>query len=174
MNPAGHESLPSHFKELRPIKIRDLDPSDFANSYGNRLDLELIEDSLSFTRVMVVAQDSVGDVVFVALYCNNPNTSDDLLQETFGFGCKISIANPFIKTAMDGRTMIRVDEDEDIFIHKKKDKSMCRFCSKESAVHKCGRCKRAKYCSRECQTHDWKIMKHKKLCDIYNFIKANV
>lgn len=170
INPGGKEKLPSNFTGLKSIKLRDMDPYEYY-SVGDKIELEIIEDAMSFTRVMLMGQDSAGDVIFVALYCDSPSTQDDDLQQKVGYGCKISIANPWLKFALDGRKMIRVEDDGALFIHKSRDPQKCRFCGNANSEKKCARCKRAYYCSRECQTHDWKILKHKEICDGYVWVR---
>ncbi len=122
---------------------------------------------------MLLGQDSVGDVVWIALYTDYDWMKDPLLQQKLGFGSKICIANPFFKIALDGRTMIRLEDDAALFIFKEKDGKKCRFCTKfdvNGSHKKCSRCQKAFYCSKECQTKDWKELKHKSICDAYVWI----
>lgn len=166
LNPAGTGQLPYDFADLKPITLERMYPQDF-NYFGRKIELEVIEDAMSFMRIMLMCQDTAGDVIFVAFYCDSPSCNDRKLQEKVGYGCKITIAEPWLKYALDGRIMIRIDENSSLFIHEVKDPKKCRFCGKADSEQKCARCKRAFYCSRECQIHDWKILKHKDICDAY-------
>lgn len=166
LNPAGNDQLPTHFSDLESVTLNEMYPTG-CNYYGKRIDLEIIDDATSLIRVMLMCQDGAGDVIFVALYCDSPSRNDIDLQQKLGYGCKISIANPWMKVALDGRIMIRIDDDSNLLIHKSKDPKKCRFCGNPDSEKKCARCKKAFYCSRECQIHDWKILNHKGICDVY-------
>ena len=113
--------------------------------------------------VTLVAEDEFGFVERISIY--NLKRENNKIGETYQIGCRFAIINPYIRLAMDGKPMIRVDDPKSIIFYDKTANDICRFCGKENSKYKCSKCQIAKYCCKEFQLDDWKIFKHVLICN---------
>lgn len=146
---------------LTPIYLREIDPTT-DQIYENRmLNLTMIEDPLlGYESIHLVAEDDNGDAT--QLYVYNVPQNDETTNK-LGFGCRISIANPYHRICANKEKAIRVDNPNSLS-YKEKVANKCRYCGEKDALHTCGSCKKASYCSRTCQEKDWKKLSHKMIC----------
>ena len=144
---------------LKAIYLNEIDWTKDKVLTGYVLELTAIdvphntEQSIQF-----VAEDNNEHVQRVALY----NTSPDEIKE-LGVGSKFSIINPYIRMALDGKPLIRVDDPSSVIWGEKGEK-MCALCGNLSAKFQCGKCNTTDYCSKACQERDWKEFQHKLIC----------
>jgi hypothetical protein len=156
--PSKTQSVPLSLVGLESIYLNEIDPTSDHVLKGYVLELTLItvpfdnDMSISF-----VAEDSNLNVQRVSLYNFDR-------KHTLAIGAKISIINPYHRTANDGRPLIRVDDPNSVIISPKKIVDACHFCGKGQSRFSCSKCKRSKYCSKECQVLDWKEYSHKLIC----------
>jgi len=163
--PASGLHVPPRQTKLRPIMLSSMSRAGKGDKvfYHFFIHLNVIEDPITaFSGTSVLFQDDNGDVERGVIYC----VKYEEVQAKLGFGSRLTILNPMMRMAVDNKPAIRLDDNKNVIFHPQyKDTTMCRFCSKRSASLKCARCLRAYYCNKECQTSDWKILKHKRVCD---------
>jgi tetratricopeptide (TPR) repeat protein len=156
--PSKSQSAPLSWVGLKPIFLNEIDPTSDHVLDGFVLELTLItvpfNNSMS---ISFVAEDSNSDVQRVSLY----NCDKKL---TLAIGAKISIINPYLRTAMDGKPLVRIDDPNSVIVSPHHIVDMCHCCGKGQSKFSCSKCKRAKYCSKECQVSDWKEYSHKLIC----------
>ncbi|XP_047141175.1 uncharacterized protein LOC105845503 [Hydra vulgaris] len=116
-----------------------------------------------FTSVHFVVEDENEIVVKLCIY--NLGEDYQLINNMFPVGCIFSVIDPYVRLAVDGKPMIRVDDPNSIIMSEKIKIDMCLYCSKEKSKYTCSKCKVAKYCTKECQCNDWKLLKHKSACN---------
>uniref|UniRef100_T1INS6 MYND-type domain-containing protein n=1 Tax=Strigamia maritima TaxID=126957 RepID=T1INS6_STRMM len=153
---------PPQLSEVKSITLQEMDPlkEHIYNGFAFKC-VVIDEPTLGFTGVGIVVEDENGDVQRACVY----NISqDESVHGKIGYGCRITILNPYFRIAVDQKAIIRVDDVESVIFESGPDRSRCRYCGKTGAVKTCGRCSKACYCSRECQIGDWKILRHKFVC----------
>jgi hypothetical protein len=93
-------------------------------------------------------------------------------RDRIDYGTSFTIVLPSLKVD-NGWAHVYCEDGRDLFIHhegmeEEIEEKKCRFCSKmdiHGTHQKCGRCSVSYYCSKQCQEQDWKILKHKIICD---------
>lgn len=79
----------------------------------------------------------------------------------------LRIRNPYLREALDGTLMLRVDRPKET-VKMLGLTPLCWYClrieSPSTILKRCGSCKQAGYCSVECQRRDWKENGHKLMC----------
>lgn len=146
---------------FKPIQLKEMDSSVSRSFNGRLLHLTFIEDPLlGNDMIRLLAEDENGEVV--GLHVTN-HSKNFYAKETLGFGCRVSVANPFLTILPDMQTAIHVDDPKDL-IFKEKVANMCRYCGEKDAPLRCAQCKWATYCNRKCQKADWKNLSHKLIC----------
>ncbi|KAF9286700.1 Stress-induced-phosphoprotein 1 [Linnemannia elongata] len=156
--PSKSQSAPLSWVGLKPIYLNEINPTLDHVLEGFVLELTLI--TVPFNNNMsisFVAEDSNLNVQRVSLYNFDNN-------HTLAIGAKISIVNPYLRTAMDGRPLIRIDDPNSVMVSPHQIVDMCHYCGKGQAKYRCSKCKQSKYCSKECQDLDWKEYSHKLIC----------
>ncbi|KAG0295940.1 Stress-induced-phosphoprotein 1, partial [Dissophora globulifera] len=156
--PSKPQSVPLSLVGLKPIYLNDIDPTLDHVLDGFVLELTLItvpynnNMSISF-----VAEDSNLNVQRVSLYnCDK--------KHILAIGAKISIINPYLRRANDGKPMIRVDDPNSVIASPLPIVDIYHCCGKGQSKYACSKCKRSNYCSKECQVSDWKEYSHKLVC----------
>ncbi|KAF9900955.1 hypothetical protein EC991_006703 [Linnemannia zychae] len=156
--PPRSQSAPLSWVGLKPIYLNEIDPTSDHVLDGFVLELTLItvpyNNSMS---ISFVAEDSNSNVQRVSLYNFDR-------EHVLTIGTKMSIINPYIRTAMDGKPLIRVDDPNSIIVSLHQIVDMCHYCGKGQSKFSCSKCRRSKYCSKECQVLDWKEYSHKLVC----------
>ncbi|KAG0221216.1 hypothetical protein BGW41_007109 [Actinomortierella wolfii] len=156
--PSETQSAPTSLIGLKPTYLNEIDPTAERVHHGHVLELTLITEPLDNSMsISFVAEDSNSDVQRVSLY--NFDKSHLL-----GIGAKINIINPYLRIALDGKPVIRVDDPNSVFVSPQRIVDMCHFCGKANSKYSCSKCKKSKYCSKECQVLDWKEYNHKLVC----------
>lgn len=149
---------------LKPIWFADMDPTKDHIYEGFAIKLTLIEDAITGRpSIQQVAEDEKGDAQRIYIY-NFPQNDDT--QNKLGFGCKITVVNPYFRLAKDGRPMIRIDDISLMFLHTNStNKRRCRYCGSENdSTVPCRHCKRSFYCSKVCLKKDSLELNHKDVC----------
>ncbi|GJJ78459.1 uncharacterized protein EMPS_10818 [Entomortierella parvispora] len=156
--PSKSQSVPLSLVGLKPIYLSDIDPTADHVLDGFVLELTLITAPFNNNMsISFVAEDNNSNVQRVSLY--------NCEKHTLAIGSKISVINPYLRTAMDGKPLIRVDDPNSVIVSPHQIVDMCHNCGKGGSKFSCAKCKRAKYCSKECQVLDWKEYSHKLICD---------
>ncbi|KFH69475.1 hypothetical protein MVEG_04287 [Podila verticillata NRRL 6337] len=156
--PPKSQSAPLSWVGLKPIYLNEINPTSDHVLDGFVLELTLI--TVPFNNNMsisFVAEDSNLNVQRVSLYNFDK-------KHNLAIGAKISVINPYLRTAMDGRPLIRIDDPNSVIVSPHQIVDMCHYCGKGQSKYCCSKCKRSKYCSKECQTLDWKEYSHKLIC----------
>jgi hypothetical protein len=162
---------PKSLLGLKPITLRDMDPTKDHVYEGFVMQITFIEDNIfNGSSIVNVIEDENGDTQRCFIYNFEHENNDSIAQQTFGFGFKMSLINPYMRMAYDRKPGIRIDDPKSLakFGEVEKIVDMCHYCCKGNAKSVCSRCKRAQYCDKNCQTNDWKLYKHKLIC-----IKSN-
>lgn len=149
---------------LKPIFFADMDPKKDHIYEKFAIKLTFIEDAITGRpSIIQIAEDEKGDAQRVFIY-NFPQ--NDETQNKIGFGCKVTIVNPYFRLAKDGRPMIRVDDISLMFLHSSvSNKNRCRYCGSECQLTvPCRQCKRAYYCSKPCLKKDSMELNHLDVC----------
>jgi len=160
------QTTPRRMGHVKPISLKEMNPTT-DHIYEDRLiDLTLIEDpSFGFASIHLIAEDENGDVTRLYIYNVEQNKE---AEEKLGHGSRIVLLNPYMRIgSQDYTNGIRVDEPRCVVYLDEDVGKLCRFCGtgEESVPFQCcALCKKASYCSKECQTLDWKVMKHKLIC----------
>ncbi len=165
------QKAPKSLLRLKPITLRDMGPTEDYVYEGFFMQITFIEDAIfNGSSIVNVIEDENGDTQRCFIYNFEHENNDSIVQQTFGFGFKMSLINPYMRMAYDGKPGIRIDNPKSLvkFSEEEKIVDMCRYCCKGNAKMVCSRCKRAQYCDKNCQTNDWKLYKHKLTC-----IKSN-
>ncbi|KAF9098099.1 Stress-induced-phosphoprotein 1, partial [Mortierella sp. AM989] len=156
--PSKSQSAPLSWVGLKPIYLNEIDPTSDHVLEGFVLELTLITVPLNNNMsISFVAEDSNLNVQRVSLYNFDK-------EHILAIGAKISIINPYLRTAMDGRPIIRIDDPNSVIISPHQIVDMCHYCGKGQSKYTCSKCKRSIYCSKECQVLDWKEYSHKLIC----------
>ncbi|CAF1449022.1 unnamed protein product [Adineta steineri] len=163
-----HQKSPMSLIGLKGITLRDMNPMKDHIYQGCVLSGVIFEQSpVVEPSIWLLFEDDNGDLERLFLYNIPASEGWQLIKDTYVYGTKISILNPYMRMAADGKPAIRVDDASSIILHggTHNVKDMCRYCTKANAARVCGKCKSAHYCSKECQTIDWKQCGHKLVCD---------
>ncbi|KAG0043300.1 hypothetical protein BGZ83_011557 [Gryganskiella cystojenkinii] len=156
--PSKSQSAPLSWVGLKSVYLNEINPTADHVLDGFVLELTLItvpfNNSMS---ISFVAEDSNLNVQRVSLYNFDK-------KHTLAIGAKISVINPYLRTAMDGRPIIRIDDPNSVIVSPQQIVDMCHYCGKGQSKYSCSKCKRSKYCSKECQVLDWKDYSHKLIC----------
>lgn len=158
------QELPQCFMGFKSITLQDMEPFEDVIYEGRKFAVTVI-DEVGFTGscIALVVEDQNGDVERCSIY-GSPYMNDETeARYVFRPGCKMIIIRPYMRMAMDGKPVIRVDDPATI-VMRGYIPNMCRYCGKPNADKSCGRCKNALYCDKMCQTLDWKKLKHKLIC----------
>lgn len=159
------QKFPERFIGLKKIFIKDLDLSRDHILKDSILELVLIERPWFFDpSFKLIGQDENNNIIRVHVYNDNEYNDPNQLFKKYEIGTKITLLSPYVRTANDDKSGIRVDNPRSIIFLEKKE-SICRTCGEENGKFKCSRCMKSIYCSKECQTFDWKELKHKIICD---------
>ncbi|XP_065639984.1 uncharacterized protein LOC136072655 [Hydra vulgaris] len=164
------QAAPSSIINLQEVFLEDI---DFTMDYlltGCVLTVTVIDIPIVGLLISVyfVVEDK-NKIVSRLCICNLGENYQSI-KKLFPVGCTFSIINPYIRLAIDGEPMIRVDDPNSVIMSEKCKIDMCLYCGKEESKYTCSKCKIAKYCSKECQCNDWKILKHKSAC---NYLSSN-
>ncbi|CAF1228986.1 unnamed protein product [Adineta steineri] len=163
-----HQKSPMSLIGLKGITLRDMNPMKDHIYEGYVLSGVIFEQSpVVEPSIWLLFEDDNGDLERLFLYNIPASEGWQLIKDTYIYGTKISISNPYMRMAADGKPAIRVDDASSIILHGDTHnvKDMCRYCTEANASHICGKCKLARYCSKECQTIDWKQCGHKLICN---------
>lgn len=156
--PSKSQSAPLSWVGLKPIYLNEINPTSDHVLEGFVLELTLI--TVPFNNNMsisFVAEDSNLNVQRLYLYNFDK-------KHILAIGAKISVINPYLRTATDGRPLIRVDDPNSVIVSPHQIVDMCHYCGKGQSKYSCSKCRRSKYCSKECQVLDWKEYSHKLIC----------
>ena len=105
---------------LKPVSIRDL--KIFESNRGTFLEgTLLIEPFTPMVGCTTIMEDKNGDVLLVALYNFLPagvsgSDADPIASAKIPKGCKVRIAEPFLKVFKDGSRGVRIDNPSDITV----------------------------------------------------------
>ncbi|KAG9326448.1 hypothetical protein KVV02_001627 [Mortierella alpina] len=156
--PSKSQSAPLSWVGLKPIYLNEIDPTSDHVLDGFVLELTLITVPLNNNMsISFVAEDGNLNVQRVSLYNFDK-------KHILAIGAKISVINPYLRTAMDGRPLIRVDDPNSVIVSPHQIVDMCHYCGKGQSKYSCSKCRQSKYCSKECQVLDWKDYSHKLVC----------
>lgn len=148
---------------LKQIYFKDMDTNVDKIYDGFAVKVVIIDDAIvGQPSVNIIGQDNDGNMQRIFIY-NIPQNEET--QQVVGFGCSITIVNPYHRIAMDGKPMIRVDNPSTIIYHTAlTNKKRCRYCGNPQGIILCKKCQRAYYCSKNCLTSDSSENEHKLVC----------
>jgi len=161
--PPRSQQMPKSLIGLNKIFLKDIDWSK-----DHVLEEHVVESKIfdipifGLPSVHFVVEDEKNYVEKLCVY--NLGNNDSKISSDFKVGTWISIINPYIRMAADGKPMIRVDDPNTIVFSGHCVEKMCRYCGKENSKFNCAKCMKAFYCSKECQVNDWKLLDHKFVC----------
>ncbi|KAF9981247.1 hypothetical protein BGZ65_004160 [Modicella reniformis] len=156
--PSKTQSAPVSLVGLKPTYLNEIDPTSDHVLNGFVLELTLITEPFDNNMsISFVAEDNNSNVQRVSLYNFDK-------KHTLAIGAKISIINPYLRSAMDGKPLIRVDDPNSVIVSPHQIVDMCHYCGKGQSKYSCSKCKQSKYCTKECQVLDWKEYSHKLIC----------
>ncbi|CAF3837201.1 unnamed protein product [Rotaria sp. Silwood1] len=165
--PRLHQNSPASLIGLKGITLREMNPAKDYVYQGYVLSGIIFEQSpVVEPSIWLLFEDDNGDLERLFIYNIPASEGWQLIKDTYIYGTKISILNPYMRMAADNKPAIRVDDASSIILHGNAHsvKDMCRYCSEANASRVCGKCRSAHYCSKECQTIDWKQCDHKLIC----------
>lgn len=111
-----------HWESLKKINVRDL--KLFDTCWGCYLECVIMSEAIvPHVGGAVLLQDELCDFVTLSFYNFLPEgirgvQAEPFLAAIFPFGCKIRIAEPFLKIFRDGRYGLRVDNRSEISVDK--------------------------------------------------------
>ena len=153
---------------LKPITLREMDPTKDQLYHGYVLSAMIIEETYSWSpSVHLVIQDENFDCERMLVYNIPDEQGEYLISRVYTVGSKLHIINPYLRIgASDRKPTVRVDDVASIVMQSDSERvlNMCRYCCQANALNVCSKCQKARYCSKECQTMDWKLYKHKLIC----------
>jgi TPR repeat protein len=153
---------------LKPISLREIDPTKDHVYDGHVLSVTIIEEACSWIpSIHLVIEDEHLDCERMFIYGFPEGQGEYLTREVFTIGSKMSIINPYLRLgANDMRSLIRVDDFSSIMMQCESERvvNMCRCCGEPNASHVCSKCEQARYCSEECRTMDSQLYKHQLIC----------
>lgn len=141
-----------------------MDPKKDHIYEGFAIKLTFIEDAITGKPwISQIAEDENGDAQRIFVY-NFPQ--NDETQNKIGFGCKVTVVNPYFRLAKDGMPMIRIDDISLMFLHSDTtNKKRCRYYGNDSDLTvPCRQCKRSFYCSKLCLKKDAMELNHNDVC----------
>jgi len=115
-----HVSNQVKWDNLKPVLIRDL--KIFESNRGTFLKGKLlVEPFTPMVGCTTIMEDKNGDVLLVALYNFLPagvsgSDADPIASAKIPKGCKVRIAEPFLKVFKDGSRGVRIDNPSDITV----------------------------------------------------------
>ncbi|CAF0829268.1 unnamed protein product [Rotaria sordida] len=155
---------------LKPITLREMNPAKNHVYNGYVLSVTIIEKAYSsIPSIQIIIEDENLDCQRMYIYGFPEEQSEYLINKVYTNGRKMLIINPYLRIgAKDRKPSIRVDDFSSITMLNESERiiNMCRCCGKANSSHVCSQCKQAYYCSKECQIMDWKLYKHKLICQI--------
>ncbi len=129
--------------------------------YDNFMILTIIDvPRVWIQSTMFIVEDTNKFVERMSVYNIGSNFKE--IYTNYPIGTCFKLINPYIRMAMDGQVMIRVDDPDTIVIERIKNR-ICRFCQKEDSKYKCSKCG-ALYCSKACQMLDFESFSHNLVC----------
>ncbi|CAF3614932.1 unnamed protein product [Rotaria sp. Silwood1] len=167
VKPRFHQSSPASLIGLKAITLHEMNPTKDHVYQGYVLSVIVFEQSpVAEPSIWLVIEDENGDLERLFIYSIPPSEGLHLIKDTYIYGTKMSILNPYMRMTADGKPGIRVDDFSSIILHGETHnvKNMCRCCGEANAPRVCEKCKSADYCSTECQQLDWKQYDHKLIC----------
>ncbi|CAF1066409.1 unnamed protein product [Rotaria sordida] len=165
--PRLDQNSPASLIGLKGTTLREMNPAKDYVYQGYVLSGIIFEQSpVVEPSIWLLFEDDNGDLERLFIYNIPASEGWQLIKDTYIYGTKISILNPYMRMAADNKPAIRVDDASSIILHGNAHsvKDMCRCCSEPNASRVCGKCGSAHYCSKECQTIDWKQCGHKLIC----------
>ncbi|CAL8124770.1 unnamed protein product [Orchesella dallaii] len=161
--PKLSQSFPKSMSQVKPIALKEMKPVRDKIYEDRVIDLTIIEDSNGkLGWIQVITQDENGDVVRLFIYNEEISIKESL--DKFGIGKKFAIFNPYMQVGDDEAGLVLRNYEPKCIVYLDHVQNMCRFCGDENSQLKCSKCKEACYCSKECEQHDWKMMRHKLIC----------
>jgi len=159
--PPKEQKLPSSLSGLKSVYLNEIDFTKDHLLSRSILEVTSIDRAhRNGMAIMLVVEDKNKNVQRAALY--NLDESDPDVKD-LGIGSKLLIINPYIRMAVDGKPLIRVDDPSSV-VFGEKCEDMCAYCGQSPTSSLCDGCRITKYCSRDCQVQDWKMFKHKLIC----------
>ncbi|CAF4121941.1 unnamed protein product [Rotaria sordida] len=153
---------------LKPITLREIDPTKDQVYNGYVLSVTIIEEAYSWIpSIHLVIEDENFDCERMLIYNFPEEQGEYLISKLYTIGSKMHIINPYLRIgAGDMKPTVRVDDFSSIVMQSESEwiLNMCRYCCEANASKVCSKCQQAHYCSKECQINDWKLYKHKLIC----------
>jgi hypothetical protein len=153
---------------LKPISLREMNPTKDHVYTGYVLSVTIIEEAYSWTpSIHLVIEDENLDCEQMCIYGFPEGQGEYLTSKVYTIGSKMNIINPYLRIgANDMKPLIRIDDFSSIIMQSESERviNMCRCCGEPNAPHVCSKCKQARYCTKECETMDWQLYKHKLIC----------
>lgn len=148
---------------LKPIFFKDMGSHADKIYEGFAVKVVIVDDAIvGQPSVNLIGQDSQGTMQQIFIYKIPQNTET---QNVVGYGCSITIVNPYYRIGMDGKPMIRVDNPSTVIYHTAlTNKKRCRYCGDPQGIILCKKCQRACYCSQKCLQLDSTENQHKLVC----------
>ena len=155
---------------LKPITLRELNPTKDQVYDGYVLSVTIVEEAYSWTpSIHLVIEDENFDSERMLIYGFPEEQGEYFISKMYTIGRKMHIINPYLRIgAADRKPTVRVDDFSSIVMQSESERilNMCRYCCEANASKVCVKCREAPYCSKECQTMGWKLYKHKLICKI--------
>ncbi|CAF3804048.1 unnamed protein product [Rotaria sordida] len=153
---------------LKPITLREIDPTKDQVYNGYVLSVTIIEEAYSWIpSIHLVIEDENFDCERMLIYKFPEEQGEYLISKLYTIGSKMHIINPYLRIgAGDMKPTVRVDDFSSIVMQSESERilNMCRYCCEANASKVCSKCQQAYYCSEECETNDEKLYKHKLIC----------
>jgi len=153
---------------LKPISLREMDPTKDHAYNGYVLSVTIIEEAYSWNpSIHLVIEDEHLDCERMFIYGFPEAQGEYLTSDVYTIGNKMNIINPYLRLgAHDMKSLIRIDDFSSIIMQSESERvlNICRCCGEANALHVCSKCKQADYCTKECQIMDWQLYKHKLIC----------
>ncbi|RNA22747.1 hypothetical protein BpHYR1_036242 [Brachionus plicatilis] len=157
------QKQPHSMAILKEIQLKEIDFTRDEVLTGRVLTVRVFDlPSFGFTSIFFLIDDGENTMQRLSVY--NLGKDYEQISEDFKMGTWISIMNPYVRQAMDGEAMIRVDDPKSIVFSGKISEKVCSYCSKSNSKFSCSKCLKVSYCDKECQIKDWKEQNHKLVC----------
>ncbi|KAJ3252955.1 hypothetical protein HK103_001054 [Boothiomyces macroporosus] len=148
-----------------PISLEDMDPTMDRIYDGKFINVTIFERAVSYLpSISLLILDSDYSMQRMYIYGHPREVGLDLVTKAYLPGRKMTIFNPYFRLCNDGKPAIRVDDPSNIVL--REISNICAACGMTEANKKCSKCDYAVYCSKECQIFDWKVYKHKLMCQL--------
>jgi tetratricopeptide (TPR) repeat protein len=145
----------------RPTYLRQAWPEGpGTRSIGRKLVGKTYSFPSRLTSVMVLLEDAHHDAVFVALYNMPATLTYAALKQSFPFGARVTIFEPYFHKFHDGNVGIHVNDPSEVVVE-----AVCWQCDnagQNGKLMQCSGCQTAVYCSKSCQKKGW--LDHKTAC----------